>query len=224
MENQESHKSSRVRRRLNPHCRNRAAGTEPGVSWRADRRGRHGRLRQEHATLFVEALARNRRLPAAFYGVEFVAAGEIRDAARKTAAAADADDIFAAACGRFCGPLRAPDHAAAARRLPGAGRPLHLHGVCARCRPRVPAALAAQSLPLCACSGHHVLFSRAAGRGRAPHSERASQTEILRSGDGSGLVVRSRGKFPTCFRRASSKSTTRWWTPIISWCSTERCR
>jgi len=37
--------------------------------------------------------------------MEFIAAGEIRHAARKTAAVADADDIFAAARGRFCGPL-----------------------------------------------------------------------------------------------------------------------
>src|SRR5271156_2953703 len=59
------------------------AGTEPSISWRADRRGRHGRLRQEHAALSSETLAGNWRLPSAFHGMEFFAAGKIRHAARK---------------------------------------------------------------------------------------------------------------------------------------------
>ena len=44
--------------------------------------------------------------------MEFVAAGEIRHAARETAPAADADHFFAAARGGFCRPLRAPNSAA----------------------------------------------------------------------------------------------------------------
>jgi hypothetical protein len=51
----------------------------------------------------------------------YLAPGEIRNAPRKTTAVADAHDIFFAARGRFCGPLRTSDHAAVARRLPGAG-------------------------------------------------------------------------------------------------------
>ena len=59
---------------------------------------------------------------------------------------ADADYVFAAACRGFCGSMRAADSASAARRVFGAGRPLHLYGVCARCGARLLAALAAQSL------------------------------------------------------------------------------
>src|ERR1700686_3075984 len=55
---------------------------------------------------------------------------------------------------------------------------------------RMSPALAEKSLPVCACAGHYVLFSRAAGRGRPSHPERASQTQILRSGNGYGAVVR----------------------------------
>ena len=59
-----------------------------------------------------------------------------------------------------------------------------------------PATLAAKSLPVRAGSGHYLLFSRAAGRSGASHPKRAPQTEILRSGNGSGPVVRPRGEFP----------------------------
>ena len=128
--------------------------------------------------------------------MEFFAAGEVRHAARQAAAAADADDFFAAARGRFCGPLRAANPAAAARRLPGAGGPLHLHGVRARCRARLLAALAAQPLQLRAGSGHYFLFPRAAGCGGEPHRGRAAEAEILRSGHGPGDFARPRGKLP----------------------------
>src|SRR6202035_4269274 len=161
----------------------------------ADCGGRDGRIRQEHAIIFVEEMAGDWRVPAAFYGVEFVAAGEIGDAAREAASAFDADDIFAAACGGFCGPLRATNHAAAAGRLPGAGRPLYLHGVCEGCRAGVPAAMATESLPFCASSGYYVLLSRAAGCGSEPNLERAAKAKILRGRDGFRIVVRSRGKF-----------------------------
>ena len=181
-------------------CGTASAGTrgcgQAPVSRRAGGRRRHRRLGKKHAALSAEALAGNRRLPDSFHGVEFVAAGEIGDAARETAAAADADDVFAAARGRFCGPLRAANPAAAARRLPGAGGPLYLHGVRARRGSRLLAALAAQSLQLRAGSGHHLLFSRAAGRGREPDRGRAPQAEILRSRDGPGNFARSRGKLP----------------------------
>ena len=55
------------------------------------------------------------RVPAAFYGMEFLAAGEIGDAARETAAITDANDIFTAARSGLCGPLRTADHAIASR-------------------------------------------------------------------------------------------------------------
>src|SRR5260370_34421306 len=90
------------------------ADSQPGVSWRIDRSGRNGWIGQEHAALFAEAVAGNWRIPAAFHGMEFVAAGEIGDAAREAAAVADAYDIFAAACGGFRGPLRGADHAVTA--------------------------------------------------------------------------------------------------------------
>src|SRR6266478_10043138 len=111
--------------------------------------------------------------------MEFFAAREIGNAAREAAAVADAGDFFAAARGGLCGPLRTADHAAAARRLSGAGGSVHLHGVCAGCGARLPAAVAAELVPLRADSGHYVLFSRAAGCGGAPDPERASKIEIL---------------------------------------------
>src|SRR5207302_1839208 len=170
--------------------------SQPRVSGRIDRGGRNGWVGQEHAALFAEAVAGNRRIPAAFYGVEFLAAGEICDAARETAAFADADDVFAAACRGFCRPLRAADHAVVAGRLPGACGSLHLHGICAGCGARLPGALAAKPVPVRAGSRHHVLFPRASGRGGASHPERASKAEILRSGHGFGDVVRPGGEFP----------------------------
>src|SRR5260370_242598 len=136
-----------------------AAGSESRLPWSANRRGMHGRLRQEHATVFAEALARDRRLPAALHGVELVAAGEVRDAPGQTAPAADSDDVFPAARRGFCGPLRATDHALAPGRLSRPRRSLHLHGVCARRLARLPSTLAAQPLSLRAYSRHHILFS-----------------------------------------------------------------
>src|SRR4029077_16821459 len=120
-----------------------------------------------------------------------------RDKARETAETADADNVLTIACGGFCRPLRATDHAAAARRLSGAGGSLRVYGVCARCGARLPGTLAAQFVPVRAGSGHHILFSGAAGRGGQPDSERAAKTEILRSGNGFGVVVRSRGELST---------------------------
>src|SRR5260370_22039655 len=125
--------------------------------------------------------------------MEFLAAGEIRDAAREAAAIADADDVFAAARGGFRGPLRAADHALASGRLPGPCRSVYLYGVFAGCRAGLPGAMAAKSVPIRSDSGHYVLFSRAAGRGGESHPERASETEILRSGHGSWNGVRPRG-------------------------------
>src|SRR5258707_1056615 len=72
----------------------RAAGSESCLPRSANRCGRDRRLRKEHTTVFAEALARDRRLPAAFHGVELLAAGEVRDSAGKAAAAADSDDVF----------------------------------------------------------------------------------------------------------------------------------
>src|SRR6266478_6955678 len=115
---------------------------------------------------------------------------------RQTAPAADADDVFPAARRRFCRPLRAAEYALAPGRLSRTRRPLHLHGLRARCLTRLPSALAAQSLSLRAYSGYHVLLSRPAGHRGAPHPERAPETEILRSGHGLGIVVRPRRKFP----------------------------
>src|SRR5258708_2190184 len=128
--------------------------------------------------------------------MEFLTAGEIRDAARKAAAAADADDGFSVARGRFRGPLRAADHAVASGRLPGPCRSVHLHSVCAGCGAGLPGAMAAKSVPVRADSGHYILFPRAVGRGRAAHPERTSEIEILRSRHGSRNVVRPRGEFP----------------------------
>src|SRR5882672_4175893 len=125
-----------------------AAGAEPCVSGRTHRGGRHRRFGEKHAALFAEALAGNWRLPAAFHGMEFFAAREIGNAAGETAAVADAGDLFAAARGGLCGPLRTADHAAAAGRLSGAGGSVHLHGVCARRGARLPAAMAAELVPI----------------------------------------------------------------------------
>src|SRR5204862_322287 len=72
----------------------RQACSQPRVSGRIDRGGRNGWVGQEHAALFAEAVAGNRRIQAAFYGVEFFAAGEVSDPARETAAFVDADDVF----------------------------------------------------------------------------------------------------------------------------------
>src|ERR1700676_4053343 len=106
--------------------------------------------------------------------MEFLAAGKIRDTTREAAAVADADDVFAAARGGFCGPLRAADHAVASGRLPGPCRSLHLHGVCAGCGEGLPCAMAAKSVPIRADSGHYVLFPSAVGGGGESHPERAS--------------------------------------------------
>src|SRR6266481_1736021 len=149
--------------------RTEPADSQPRVSGRTDCGGRDGWVGQEHAALFAQAVAGNRRIPAAFHGVEFVAAGEIRDATREAAAVADTDDLFAAARRGFCGPLRAADHAVASGRLPGPCRSLHLYGVCARCGAGLPGAMAAKSVPVCADSGHYILFPRASGRGGASH-------------------------------------------------------
>src|SRR5260370_5113995 len=128
--------------------------------------------------------------------MEFVGVGEIGDGKGETAAVAGTYNVFAAARGGFRGPLRTADHAFVARRLPGACRPLHLHGVRAGCGARLPGALAAESVPLRAGSGHYFLLSSAAGRGGPSHPERASETKILRSGHGFGDVVRPCGKLP----------------------------
>src|SRR5258708_11822882 len=128
--------------------------------------------------------------------MEVVAAGEIGDAARKTAAVAHAHDVFAAARGGFRRPLRTADNAVAARRLPGACRPLHLYGLRKGCSAGMPSTLAAESVPVCASSGHYFLLSSAAGRGGPSHPERTSEAEILRSRHGFGNVVRPGGKFP----------------------------
>src|SRR5882724_9611762 len=85
--------------------------------------------------------------------------------------------------------LHAADHAAAAGRLPGPCRSLRLYGVRARCRAGLSGAMGAEFIPVCPSSGHNLLFPCAAGRGGAPHSERAPQTQILRSGHGFGHVV-----------------------------------
>src|SRR5258708_4634691 len=64
-------------------------------------------------------------------------------------------------------------------RSPGACRSLCLYGVCAGCGAGLPGEMAAKSLPVCAGSGHYVLFSSALGCGSESHPERASETEIL---------------------------------------------
>ena len=189
---------------------------ETAVSRRAGRGRRNRRLRKEHAALFAEALARNRRVPDSFHGMEFVAAGEVRHATRQAAAAADAHDVFAAARGRFCRSLRAPNSAAAARRLPGAGRPLHLHRLCARRGARLLAALAAESLQLRARSGHHLLFPRAARCGGEPDCGRPAEAEILRSGDGPGNFAGSGRKLPHFPGTDSERTTTPWSNRITS--------
>src|SRR5216684_2622566 len=56
--------------------------------------------------------------------------------------------------------------------------------------------LAAESIPVCAGSGHYFLRASAAGRGGPSHPERASEAEILRSRHGFGNVVRPGGKLP----------------------------
>src|SRR5260370_20662739 len=60
----------------------RQADSQPGVSRRIDRGGRNGWIGQEHAALLAQAVAGNWRIPAAFHGVEVVAAWEISAAAR----------------------------------------------------------------------------------------------------------------------------------------------
>ena len=131
-----------------------------------------------------------------FHGMEFVAAGEIGHAARQAAAAADAHDVFDVACRRFCRPLRTTNPAFAAWRLSGSCRPVHLYGFRARCSARLFGALATKSVQLRAHSGHHVLLSRAARRGREPDRGRAAQAEILRGRDGPRNFARPRGEFP----------------------------
>src|SRR5260370_17306998 len=101
--------------------------------------------------------------------MDLLATSEVRDATRQAAPAADADDVFLAARGGFCGPLRATDHAVASGRLPGACGPLHLHSVCARRVARLPSAVAPQSVPLRAHSGHHISFSPPPDLPAAPH-------------------------------------------------------
>ena len=96
---------------------------------------------------------------------------------------------FADRCERQILPL-------AARRLPGARRSVHLHGLCARRGARLLAALAAQPVQLRSHSGHHVLFSSAARRGGEPDRGGPAQAEILRSRDGPWTFAGPRGKFP----------------------------
>jgi len=95
---------------------------------------------------------------------------------------------------------------------------------CARCARGCGAALAAQSVPLCAGSRHHFLFSRAARRRRPPHPQRAGQTQILRSRHGPRPLLRSCRRASASFRRASSRNTTRWWRRTTSWSSTAPAR
>ena len=59
----------------------------------------------------------DRRVPDSFHGVEFFAAGQVRDPARQAAAPVDSHDIFVVTRGRLRGSLRAADPAAAAGRL-----------------------------------------------------------------------------------------------------------
>src|SRR5215472_14553043 len=98
-----------------------AADSEPRLSRRVNRGRGHGRLRKKHAVVFAEALAGNRRLPVALYGMEFLAPGKVGDAARQAAPLAYPDYFFAAARRGLCRPLRAPNHAVAAGGLLGAG-------------------------------------------------------------------------------------------------------
>src|SRR4029077_5395508 len=112
--------SASSRRRQIHFAATRTSGTQPGVSRSADRRRGNRRLRQEHAVVFAEALARNWRVPLAFHGVELFAAREVRDASRKAAAIADSHHVFTTARRRLCGSVRTPAHAVLVRTLPRA--------------------------------------------------------------------------------------------------------
>src|SRR3984957_19858796 len=81
------------------------ASRQARVSGRAGGGGRDRRVGKKHAAVSAEALAGNRRGPDPLHGKEFFSAGEIGDAARETAPAADAHDLFVAARRRFCGSL-----------------------------------------------------------------------------------------------------------------------
>src|SRR5215470_11688914 len=129
--------------------------------------------------------------------MEFFAAGKVGYTARETAAAADAVHFLAAPRRGLCRSLRTADHAAAAGRLPGSGRPLHLYGVRTRWGAGLPGEVAAQSLSLCSRARHHLLFPRPARCGRAAHFERPAEVEILRSRDGPGTVLRPSRKLPS---------------------------
>jgi len=69
------------------------------------------------------------------------------------------------------------------------------------------------SLPVCAGSGHHVLFPRPARRGREENYERQAKAEILRSRHGPEPLAGPRGKVSEYFRAASWPSMTKWWNP-----------
>src|SRR5258708_23355058 len=88
-----------------------AAGAEPRLSRCVDCCRRDRRFRQKHATLSAEALAGIRGLPPAFHRVEFLAAGEIGDAARQAAAVVDTHDAFPPSLRRFFWLLPAADQA-----------------------------------------------------------------------------------------------------------------
>src|SRR5208283_5612368 len=90
------------------------------------------RLREIDATAAARTMAAVARLPGAFHGVEFVAAGAAVDATRQEKESADADHVLAAARSGFRRSADVSDPSAAEGRHDRARRSLRVHGVCAR--------------------------------------------------------------------------------------------
>jgi len=106
----------------------------------------------------------------------------------------------------FGRPLRA--QIAAAQAIICAGRIVTYTPPLRVCRARMPAALLRNLYRFARFSGHHFSFSRAAGCGGKPYSERPPETQIPTSRDDLGLSTIEPIAF-ACSRQQFSKSTTR---------------
>src|SRR5437868_9437761 len=116
------------------------------ISRTTDCGGRAGRLRKVHPDLFAQTLAGDPEPQGVFQRMELVRAGEGRHKQGQEAGTADARDLQPDSRDGFCGSVRAAACALAARRIPRVVRSLYLHGLRARCGPRLPAGVGPRQL------------------------------------------------------------------------------
>src|SRR6266851_10245119 len=120
------------------------------------------------------------RLPGAFHGMEFVAAGAALDAARQEKKSAYADHLQPAACSRFRRPPDLSDSATAEGWHDRARRSLRIHRVCARRGARRASRLGAGGLQRSTAARSHALFQGADRNFARAIALRPRQAEISR--------------------------------------------